>query len=54
LAKNWLVRLPIGSLDADRERDACWNELAARQDADPTTLVSGPEALARIRDSLRL
>lgn len=46
----------IGSLDADRERDARWNELAARRDAeadgDPTTLVSGPEALARIRAGL--
>jgi len=46
----------IGSLDADRERDARWNELAARRDAeadaDPSVLVPGPEALARIRASL--
>jgi len=46
----------ISSLDADRERDARWNALAARRDAeadaDPTLLVSGPEALARIRADL--
>lgn len=46
----------ISSLDADRERDARWNALAARRDAeadaDPTLLVSGPEALARIRANL--
>jgi len=46
----------IGSLDADRERDARWNKLAAQRDAeadtDPSVLVSGPEALARIRASL--
>ena len=46
----------IGSLDADRERDARWNQLAARRDAeadaDPSLLVPGPEALARIRASL--
>lgn len=47
----------IESLDADRERDARWNALAAKRDAeaeaDPSVLVSGPEALARIRASLR-
>jgi hypothetical protein len=46
----------ITSLDADHERDARWNELAARRDAeadaDPSTLVSGPEAIARIRAGL--
>jgi hypothetical protein len=46
----------IGSLDADRERDARWNQLAAERDAeadaDPSVLVSGPDALARIRASL--
>lgn len=45
----------IDSLDADRERDARWNALAARRDAeaeaDPSLLVPGPEALARIRAS---
>jgi hypothetical protein len=46
----------IGRLDADRERDARWNALAARRDAeadaDPSVLVAGPEAIARIRASL--
>lgn len=46
----------IGSLDADRERDARWIQLAAERDAeadaDPSVLVPGPEALARIRASL--
>lgn len=46
----------INSLDADRERDARWNELAARRDAeaeaDPSLLVSGTEAIARIRASI--
>lgn len=46
----------ISSLDADRERDARWNALAAQRDAeadaDPSELVSGPEAIARIRASL--
>lgn len=47
----------IGSLEADRERDLRWNALAARRDAeadaDPFVLVSGPEAIARIRTSIR-
>lgn len=46
----------ISSLDADRERDRRWNELAARRDAEadanPAVLVSGPEAVARIRAEL--
>lgn len=47
----------ITSLDADRERDAKWNELAARRDAeadsDTSALVSGVEALARLRLDLK-
>ena len=43
----------ITSLDSDKARDAKWNALAAQRDAqaeaDPSLLVSGPEALARIR-----
>ena len=43
----------ITSLDSDKARDAKWNALAAERDAhaeaDPLLLVSGPEALARIR-----
>lgn len=46
----------IGSLDADRERDARWNQLALERDeeaeADPSVLAPGPEVLARIRASL--
>ena len=46
----------ICSLDADRERDARWNALAAERDAEanasPSTLVSGLEAVARIRAGL--
>jgi hypothetical protein len=51
-----LLNQVIGSLDADRERDARWAQLAAERDAeadaDPAVLVSGPDALARIRASL--
>ena len=47
----------ISSLDADRERDARWNALAAERDAeadaDPAVLVSGPQATARIRAGLK-
>jgi hypothetical protein len=43
----------IRSLDADREREARWNELAAirdeEADVDPSVLVSGPDGLARVR-----
>lgn len=46
----------VSSLDADRERDARWNALAAQRDAqadaDPAVLVSGPDAIARIRAEL--
>ena len=46
----------INSLDADRERDARWNALAEERnleaDADLSLVVSGPEAVARIRASL--
>jgi hypothetical protein len=51
-----LLNRVIGSLDADRERDARWNQLAAERDAeadaDPSVLVSGPDALARVRAKL--
>lgn len=43
----------ISSLDADAERDARWNALAAQRDAeadaDPSLLVPLDEALARLR-----
>lgn len=45
-----------GSLDAGSDLDDRWNALAATRDAeadaDPASLVTGPEALARIRASL--
>ena len=48
-----LLEQVIDSLDVDGERDAKWNALAAQRDAqadaDPSILVSGPEALARLR-----
>ena len=48
-----LLNQVISSLDSDKARDAKWNALAAQRDAqaeaDPTLLVSGPDALARIR-----
>jgi hypothetical protein len=46
----------ISSLDADRERDRRWSDLAVRRDAEadanPAVLVSGHEAVARIRAEL--
>jgi len=48
-----LLSQVITSLDSDRARDAKWNALAAQRDAeadaDPSVLLPGPEALARIR-----
>ena len=48
-----LLSQVITSLDSDKARDAKWIALAAQRDsqadADPSLLVSGPEALARIR-----
>ena len=48
-----LLSQVITSLDPDRARDAKWSALASMRDAqtdsDPSMLVSGPEALARIR-----
>jgi hypothetical protein len=48
-----LLSQVITSLDSDSARDAKWTALAAQRDAeadaDPSVLVSGPEALARIR-----
>ena len=51
-----LLSLVITSLDSDKARDAKWEALAAKRDADaasqPAQLVPGAEALARIRTSL--
>lgn len=46
----------IASLDADKERDRAWDELAAQRDAEiergESSPVSGPEVLARLRAEL--
>ena len=51
-----LLSQVTSSLDSDGARDAKWNALAAQRDAeadaDPSMLVSGPEALARIRAAI--
>jgi hypothetical protein len=51
-----LLSQVIGSLDSDKARDAKWSAVAAERDeqadADPSLLVSGPEAVARIRASV--
>lgn len=51
--RAYLLNQVICSLDSDNARDAKWNAVAAHRDAqaeaDPSLLVSGPEALARIR-----
>ena len=52
-ARARLLDEVICSLDADRERDARWNGLVALRDeeadTDPSVLISGPDALARVR-----
>ena len=48
-----LLNQIISSLDSDKARDAKWNALAAQRDAEADTdlsmLVSGAEAIARVR-----
>lgn len=48
-----LLSQVITSLDSDKARDERWNAVARQRDAqaetDPSLLVSGPEALARVR-----
>ena len=48
-----LLNQLVSSLESDAERDARWDALAAQRDAeadaDPTALIPGSEALARIR-----
>ena len=47
----------VASLDTDAERDAAWETVAARRDAemenDPSVVVPIEEALARLRANLR-
>lgn len=55
-ARSRLLDRVVASLDADRERDARWDALAAERDADlaanPTTSVDGAAVIARLRDEL--
>jgi len=52
-----LLNQVISSLEADVQRDARWNALAAERDAeadaDPSALVPVAEALARLRAAAR-
>ena len=56
VASNPLATTAGADRDADRKRDAQWNALAEERkleaDADLALVVSGPEAVARIRASL--
>ena len=55
-ARSWLLDRVVASLDADRARDAAWDALAARRDAEiesgAVVAVSGPEVVARLRAEL--
>ncbi|HBL26061.1 MAG TPA: hypothetical protein DD490_04415 [Acidobacteria bacterium] len=55
-ARSWLLDRVVASLDLDRGRDAAWDALAARRDADiesgAAAEVSGPEVVARLRAEL--
>ena len=53
-ARARLLDEVICSLDADREREARWNGLAALRDeeadTDPSVLISGPDALGLLTE----
>ena len=55
-ARLKLLDRVVASLDADRERDAAWDALAARRDAEiesgQSVPVPGSEVLARLRAEL--
>jgi hypothetical protein len=55
-ARSRLLDRVVASLDADRARDAAWDALAARRDAEiesgAAIAVSGPEVVARLRAEL--
>jgi hypothetical protein len=55
-ARSRLLDRVVASLDTDRARDAAWDALAARRDAEiesgAAVAVSGPEAVARLRAEL--
>jgi len=56
-ARSKLLDRVVASLDADRKRDAAWDALAARRDAEiesgQDTVVPGPEVLLRLRAELK-
>lgn len=55
--RTHLLERLIGSLDADAENNATWEQEAERRQADiesgKVALVSGEEAMARLRKSLK-
>lgn len=55
-ARLWLLDRVVASLDSDRARDAAWDALAARRDAEiesgAVAEVSGSEVVARLRNEL--
>jgi len=55
-ARSRLLDRVVASLDTDRARDAAWDALAARRDAEiesgAADAVSGPEVVARLRAEL--
>ena len=55
-ARSRLLDRVVASLDTDRARDAAWDALAARRDAEiesgASVPVSGPEAVACLRAEL--
>jgi len=55
-ARSRLLDRVVASLDTDRARDAAWDALAARRDAEiesgDSVPISGPEAVARLRAEL--
>jgi hypothetical protein len=55
-ARAQLLDRVVASLDRDRERDAAWDAVAARRDAEiesgASTAVSGSEVIARLRKEL--
>jgi hypothetical protein len=56
-SRSKLLDRLIASLDADRERDAAWDALAAQRDAEiesgQESLVPSHEALERLRSRLK-
>ena len=55
-ARSWLLDRVVASLDSDRARDAAWDALAARRDAEiesgAVAEVSGSEVVARLRNEI--